>query len=115
MNGNVLSTINLLEEMAKEAGSSVEKAISMVKVYERRREAANADRRSTPTEKDLVRDALAKLDASLLRNSDSKDIADRLARDGLAIRPHVQGVLSVISRTRKQLLLTYDRQQPAAA
>jgi hypothetical protein len=112
---NVLKSIDLFEQMAKEGNTTLDKAIGMIKVYERHREVEQTDRRSSPHEKDILRAELAKLDAATLRNSNAKEIATALVQNGACIRPNVQGVLSVISRTRKQLLLTYDQSQVAKA
>jgi hypothetical protein len=111
----VLESIALLERMAKEAGSTLEKAILMVKVYEQARETEQNDRRSQPHEKDLLRAELAKLDNVALRNNNSREIAAKLVENGVAIRPNVQGVLAFISRQRKQLLLTHNQPQAEAA
>ena len=109
----VLKSIGILKEMAKEANVPFDKAATMVEVYERKRELEQGDRRSQPHEKDILKDELSKLDAAILRNSSSKEIAAELIQRGVAIRPNVQGVLSVISRTRKQLLLTNGQSQAA--
>lgn len=106
----VLQSIDLLEAMAKEAGSTFDKAAQMVKVYERHRATEQGDRRSQPREKELLRDELAKYDVQALRNLTSREIAKDLVGKGVGIRPTVQGVLSVISRTRKQILLTHAAQ-----
>ena len=75
------------------------------KVYEQYREAEVASRRTTEEERTLIRAELSKLDVQTLRDTDSRALAARLANQGLAIRPKAQGVISFISRTRKQLLL----------
>jgi hypothetical protein len=112
-NGSMIKVIELLEAMAKEGGTTVDKAITMVKVYERNRMEAQAERRSTPDEKTFIQTEMAKLDAAFLRASTSKEIAGKLLENsnGVTIRPKVQGVVSIISRTRRQLLLTYDNKQ----
>jgi hypothetical protein len=112
---HVLKAIDLIEHMAKEAATTVEKAIGMIKVYERHQELEQSSRRSSPEEKDILRAEVAKLDEITLRNSTSRDIAATLVDRGAPIRPRVQGVLSIISKTRKQLLLNFDKQHAQAA
>jgi hypothetical protein len=103
MNGYMLKTIGVLKEMAAKGGVSIEKAINMVEVLESHRHEEQDARRSLPEEKELVRAELAKLDATMLRKFTSREIAAELIKNGVTIRPNVQGVLSVISRTRKLL------------
>jgi hypothetical protein len=112
---HVLKAIDLIEHMAKEAATTVEKAIGMIKVYERHQEVEQSSRRSSPEEKDILRAEVAKLDETTLRYATSRDIAATLVDRGAPIRPRVQGVLSVISRTRKHLLLNFDKQHAQAA
>jgi hypothetical protein len=108
----MLESIGVLKTMAKEGGVPVDKAIAMVEVYERHIKTQEDDRRSHPHEKDLVRTEIAKLHPDALGRMTARQIADELVEKGVGIRPNVQGVLSVISRTRKQLLLSH---QPQAA
>jgi hypothetical protein len=104
MNGYMLKTIGVIKEMAAKGGVSLEKAINMIEVYEAQRHDEQSARRSTDDEKNLVRSEVAKLDETILRDYPSKDIAKVLIDKGVAIRSGVQGVLSVISRTRRELL-----------
>jgi hypothetical protein len=100
---------NRIEEMAKKVAKktgvtfdqAAASAAAVLEVYE----AEKASRRSTENERTLLRAELGKLDVQTLRDADSRALAAKFANQGLAIRPKAQGVISFISRTRKQLLL----------
>lgn len=108
-------SMNIVRDMAKEAGVPFDKAATMVDVMVRNELQQNTDRRSQPHEKDLVGAELPKLDVTLLSNSNSRELAQLLVQAGVSIRPNVQGVLSFISRKRKQLLLEHHKQPDAIA
>lgn len=103
----------ILKEMAKEASVTVEKAVLMTEVIVRKHTQDLAARRSLPDERHMIEVELPKLDGDKLQSMSAREIAQTLADRGLPIRCNVQGVLSVISRTRKQLLLTHQSAVPA--
>lgn len=109
---NMQESLSVVKEMAKEASISVEKAVLMTEVIVRRHAQDVASRRSAPEERHIIATELPKLGEDKLQNLSAREIAQTLADQGLPIRCSVQGVLALISRTRKQLLLTH---QPHAA
>jgi hypothetical protein len=94
-----------IEKVAKKTGSTFDQVAGLIKTLEQYQEAEAALRRPTEDEKTLLRAELDKLDVRTLRHLNSRVIAAKLASQGLPIRPKAQGVLSFISRTRRQLLL----------
>jgi hypothetical protein len=102
--------IDAIDEMAKAGGVTTDKAIAMIRVYERRQDTEEGDRRSQPHEKILAQTEVAKLHPDAVSRMTARQIAAELVEKGVGIRPNVQGVLSVISRARKQLLLAHRPQ-----
>lgn len=103
-------SLSIIKEMAKEAAVSVEKALLMTEVIARKHGQDVASRRSSPEERCIIETELPKLGEDVLQTMSARSIAQTLVDRGLPIRNNVQGVLALISRTRKQLLLTHQAQ-----
>lgn len=110
----VLLGLNYATELAEASGLKLEQVANVIRLDRQKQADQHRDRSADKQEKDLIRAEVAKLPINVLQNLTSREIAAQLVQNGIAIRPTVQGVQSVISRTRNSLLLAHAQHAQAA-
>jgi hypothetical protein len=104
---------DVFEDIASKRKLDVADVIGVIRDVKARQAEQNDACRSTDIEKETVMSELPKIHPDALSRMNAKQIHAELASRGISVRKN-QGVLSVISRARKQLLLSNQPQTEAA-
>lgn len=95
---------DIYEDIAEKRKLDVAKVIGVVRDLNERQAVRNYSVRSTDAEREIVAQELPKMHPDTLARMDAKQIHAELTAMGVSLRKN-QGVLSVISRARKEMLL----------